>query len=121
MKEVYIVSAVRTAIGSFNGSLSSVPAGKLGGAAIKGALDRIKLDGKEVNEVLMGCVLQGNLGQAPARQAAKFAGLPDEVNCTTINKVCASGLKAVVQGAQGIRLGDAEIVVAGGMESMSNV
>lgn len=121
MKEVYIVSAVRTAIGSFNGGLSSVPAGKLGAAAIKGALDRIKLDGKEVNEVLMGCVLQGNLGQAPARQAAKFAGLPDEVHCTTVNKVCASGMKSVIFGAQSIMLGDNDVVVAGGMENMSAV
>jgi acetyl-CoA C-acetyltransferase len=121
MKEVYIVSAVRTAIGSFNGSLSTVPAGKLGAAAIKGAIDRIKLDGKEVNEVLMGCVLQGNLGQAPARQAAKFAGLPNEVHCTTVNKVCASGMKSVIFGAQSIMLGDNDVVVAGGMENMSAV
>ncbi len=121
MQEVYIVSAVRTPIGSFNGSLSTISAGRLGAAAIKGALDKIKLDGKEVNEVLMGCVLQGNLGQAPARQAAKFAGLPNEVNCTTINKVCASGMKSVALGAQSIMLGDNEIVVAGGMENMSQV
>lgn len=121
MQEVYIVSAVRTPIGSFNGSLSSVSAGRLGAAAIKGVLDKIKLDGKLVNEVLMGCVLQGNLGQAPARQAAKFAGLPNEVNCTTVNKVCASGMKSIAMAAQSIRLGDAEIVVAGGMENMSQV
>ena len=121
MQEVYIVSAVRTPIGSFNGVLSSVPAGKLGAAAIKGALDKIKLDGKEVEEVLMGCVLQANLGQAPARQAAKFAGLPNEVRCTTVNKVCASGMKAVAQATQAIKLGDASVVVAGGMENMSNV
>jgi acetyl-CoA C-acetyltransferase len=121
MQEVYIVSAVRTPIGSFNGVLSSVPAGKLGAAAIKGAVDKIKLDPKEVEEVLMGCVLQGNLGQAPARQASKFAGLPDNVHCTTVNKVCASGMKAVMQAAQSIKLGDTGVVVAGGMENMSAV
>jgi acetyl-CoA C-acetyltransferase len=121
MKEVYIVSAVRTAIGTFNGALSGINAGKLGAAAIKGALAKINLDGKEVQEVLMGCVLQANLGQAPARQAAKFAGLPDEVHCTTINKVCASGMKSVMYGAQSIMLGDADVVVAGGMENMSQV
>jgi len=119
MKEVYIVSAVRTPIGSFNGALSSVSATKLGAAAIKGALDKIKLSPGEVQQAYMGCVLQGNLGQAPARQAAKFAGLPNETQCTTINKVCASGLKSVVIGAQNIMLGDAEVVVAGGMENMS--
>ena len=90
MKEVFIVAAVRTPLGSFGGTLASVSATKLGAAAIKGALDRIQLDPKEVNEVIMGCVLQANLGQAPARQAAKFAGLPDGVACTTVNKVCAS-------------------------------
>jgi len=121
MQEVYIVSAVRTPIGSFNGSLSSVSSGKLGAAAIKGALEKIKLDGKEVDEVLMGCVMQANLGQAPARQAAKFAGLPNEVRCTTVNKVCASGMKALTQATQAIKLGDASVVVAGGMENMSNV
>lgn len=121
MKEVCIVSAVRTPLGSWGGSLKDFSATQLGAFAIKGALDRIKLDGKEVDEVLMGSVMQANLGQAPARQAAKFAGLPDEVNCTTVNKVCASGMKAIVQGAQAIMLGDAEVVVAGGMESMSNV
>lgn len=121
MKVVYIVSAVRTPIGSFGGVLSSIPATKLGAAAIKGALARIKLDPKEVNEVLMGSVLQANLGQAPARQASKFAGLPDNVSCTTINKVCASGMKAIIQGAQSIMLGDNDVVVAGGMESMSQV
>jgi acetyl-CoA C-acetyltransferase len=120
-KEVYIVSAVRTPMGSFGGSLASVPATKLGAVAIKGALTKIKLDPKEVQDVLMGCVLQANLGQAPARQAAKFAGLPDTVNCTTVNKVCASGMKAVTQGAQSILLGDADVVVAGGMENMSRV
>ncbi len=121
MKEVYIVSAVRTPIGSFGGVLSSVPAGKLGAAAIKGAVDKIKLDTKEIDEVLMGCVLQGNLGQAPARQAAKFAGLQDTVHCTTVNKVCASGMKAVMQATQSIKLGDTSVVVAGGMENMSQV
>lgn len=120
-KEVVIVAAVRTPIGSWGGSLKDFSATQLGGIAIKGALDKIGLKPALVNEVLMGSVLQANLGQAPARQAAKFAGLPDEVCCTTINKVCASGMKAVMQGAQAILLGDAEIVVAGGMESMSNV
>ncbi len=120
-KEVYIVSAVRTPMGSFGGTLAGISATKLGATAIKGALDRIKLDPSLVNEVIMGSVLQANLGQAPARQAAKFAGLPDNVNCTTVNKVCASGMKAISIGAQAILLGDAEVVVAGGMESMSSV
>jgi acetyl-CoA C-acetyltransferase len=120
-KEVYIVSAVRTAIGSFGGSLASVSATKLGAAAIQGALEKIKLDPNEVQEVLMGCVLEGNLGQAPARQAAIFAGLPSSVICTTVNKVCASGMKAIMQGVQSILLGDADVVVAGGMENMSAV
>jgi len=121
MKDVFIVSAVRTPMGSFGGSLASVSATKLGAAAIKGALDRIGLAPEEVQEVIMGCVLQANLGQAPARQAAKFAGLPNEVACTTVNKVCASGMKAVMQAAQAIALGDADVVVAGGMENMSSV
>ena len=121
MKEVYIISAVRTAIGSFGGSLKSLSATQLGAAAIKGALQNAGLNNDQVQDVLMGCVMQANLGQAPARQAAKFAGLPNEVNCTTINKVCASGMKAIAQSAQSIMLGDADIVVAGGMESMSNV
>ncbi len=121
MKEVYIVSAVRTPLGSWGGSLKDFSATQLGAVAIKGALERVGLDPKEVNEVLMGCVLQANLGQAPARQAARFAGVPDNVPCTTINKVCASGMKAVMQGAQAVLLGDADVVVAGGMESMSNV
>ncbi|MBS1652131.1 MAG: acetyl-CoA C-acyltransferase [Bacteroidetes bacterium] len=120
MKEVYIVSAVRTAIGSFGGSLAGVSATKLGAAAIKGALEKIKLDPKLVNEVYMGSVLQANLGQAPARQAAKFAGLPDTVNCTTVNKVCASGMKSIALAAQSILLGDNDVVVAGGMENMSS-
>lgn len=121
MKEVYIVSAVRTPIGSFNGALAEVPAGKLGAAAIKGAVERAGIKPEDVNEVLMGCVLQGNLGQAPARQAAKFAGLPDKVNCTTVNKVCASGMKSIMFGAQSIMLGDNDVVVAGGMENMTLV
>lgn len=121
MKEVYVVSAVRTAIGSFGGTLAGIPATKLGASAIKAANEKIKLEGKLVNEVFMGSVLQANLGQAPARQAAKFAGLPDSVNCTTVNKVCASGMKSIALGAQSIMLGDNDIVVAGGMESMSQV
>ena len=121
MKEVYIISAVRTPIGSFGGSLKSLSATQLGAAAIKGAIVKAGIKPEQVQDVLMGCVLQANLGQAPARQAAKFAGLPNEVNCTTINKVCASGMKAIAQAAQSIMLGDADIVVAGGMESMSNV
>ena len=120
-KEVYIVSAVRTPMGSFGGTLAGVSATKLGAVAIKGALDRIKLDPALVNEVFMGSVIQANLGQAPARQAAKFAGLPDYVNCTTVNKVCASGMKSISLAAQAIMLGDADIVVAGGMENMSQV
>jgi acetyl-CoA C-acetyltransferase len=121
MNEVYIVSAVRTAIGAFGGGLSGVSATKLGAEAIKGALAKINLSPAEVQEVLMGCVIQANLGQAPARQAAKFAGLPDQVICTTINKVCASGMKAVTLGAQSIMLGEHDVVVAGGMENMSQV
>jgi acetyl-CoA C-acetyltransferase len=120
MKEVYIVSAVRTPMGSFGGVFAGISATQLGAIAIKGALDKIKLDGKLVNEVFMGSVLQANLGQAPARQAAKFAGLPNEVNCTTVNKVCASGMKSIALAAQSIMLGDNDVVVAGGMESMSN-
>ncbi len=118
-KRVVIVSAVRTPIGSFMGGLSTVTAPKLGAIAIKGALDKIKLDPNLIDEVFMGNVVQAGLGQAPARQAALFAGLPDSVACTTINKVCASGMKAVMLGAQAIQCGDAEIVVAGGMENMS--
>ncbi|MFS4467758.1 acetyl-CoA C-acyltransferase [Maribacter sp. 2210JD10-5] len=119
MKEVVIVSAVRTPIGSFMGALSTVPAPKLGAVAIKGALEKIGLKPGLVNEVLMGNVVQAGTGQAPARQAAIYAGIPDTVPCTTINKVCASGMKTVMQAAQAIALGDAEIVVAGGMENMS--
>lgn len=118
-KKVVIVSAVRTPIGSFMGALSSVPATKLGAAAIKGALQKINLDPKLVDEVLMGNVVQAGNGQSPARQAALYAGLSETVACTTVNKVCASGMKAVMQGAQAIMAGDAEIVVAGGMENMS--
>lgn len=120
-KAVYIVSAVRTPIGSFGGSLKDFTATQLGGIAIKGALAKAGIDAGQVNEVLMGCVIQANTGQAPARQAAKFGGLPDSVIATTVNKVCASGMKAIAQGVQSILLGDSDIVVAGGMESMSNV
>lgn len=120
-KEVYIISAVRTPMGSFGGGLKDFPAPKLGAIAIKAALEKAGLQPNQVQDVLMGCVIQANLGQAPARQAAKYAGLPNEVNCTTVNKVCASGMKAIAQAAQSIALGDADIVVAGGMESMSNV
>ena len=118
-KKVVIVSAVRTPIGSFMGALSTVPATKLGAAAIKGALNKINLDPNKVDEVIMGNVVQAGNGQAPARQAAIYAGLSNTVPCTTVNKVCASGMKAVMQGAQAIMCGDAEIVVAGGMENMS--
>jgi acetyl-CoA C-acetyltransferase len=118
-KKVVIVSAVRTPIGSFMGALSTVTAPQLGAAAIKGALEKINLDPKLVNEVLMGNVVQAGVGQAPARQAARLAGLPDNVIATTVNKVCASGMKAVMQAAQAIQCGDAEIVIAGGMENMS--
>ena len=121
MKKVVIVSAVRTPIGSFMGALSTVPAPQLGAIAIKGALNKINLDPALVNEVYMGNVVQAGVGQAPARQAAIFAGLSNEVACTTINKVCASGMKSVMLGAQAIMCGDAEIVVAGGMENMSMI
>jgi acetyl-CoA C-acetyltransferase len=120
-KEVYIVSAVRTPIGSFGGALKDVPATRLGAAAIKAAVEKAGIQPDEVDEVLMGCVIQANLGQAPARQAARYAGLPDKVICTTVNKVCASGMKAIAQGVQSILLGDAGVVVAGGMENMSSV
>ncbi|MEL0650144.1 acetyl-CoA C-acyltransferase [Algibacter sp. TI.3.09] len=118
-KEVVIVSAARTPIGSFLGSLSTIAAPKLGAIAIKGALDKINLKPELVDEVLMGNVVQAGTGQAPARQAAIYAGIPNTVPCTTINKVCASGMKAVMQAAQSIALGDADIIVAGGMENMS--
>lgn len=118
-KRVVIVSAARTPIGSFMGGLSTVTAPKLGAAAIKGALDKIQLDPNLVDEVFMGNVIQAGLGQAPARQAALYAGLPNHVACTTVNKVCASGMKSLMLGSQAILCGDAEIVVAGGMENMS--
>ena len=119
-KEVYILSAVRTPIGSFGGSLKDISATRLGATAIKGAVERAAIKPEDVQEVYMGCVLQANLGQAPARQAAIFAGLPATVCCTTVNKVCASGMKAIMNGVQSILLGDADIVVAGGMENMSS-
>ena len=118
-KKIVIVAAVRTPIGSFMGELSSVPAPHLGAAAIKGALQKINLDPNLVDEVIMGNVVQAGVGQAPARQAALFAGLSNNVICTTVNKVCASGMKSIMMGAQAIMAGDAEIVVAGGMENMS--
>ncbi len=120
MKEVVIISALRTPMGSFGGCLRSLSATQLGAAAIKAVLLKSGLAPEKVNDVIMGCVVQSNLGQAPARQAAKFSGLPNEVNCTTVNKICASGMKAVSMAAQSIALGDADIVIAGGMESMSN-
>ncbi len=121
MKEVVIVSAVRTPIGSFMGNLSSIDAPKLGAIAIKGALEKINLNPSLVDEVLMGQVVQAGAGQAPARQAAIFAGIPNTVPCTTVNKVCSSGMKSIMQAAQSIALGDAEIIVAGGMENMSKI
>ncbi len=121
MKEVYIVSAVRTAMGSFNGKLSTVPAPKLGAAAIKGAVAASGVDAQVVQEVFMGNVLSAGMGQAPARQAGMFAGIPDSVPATTVNKVCASGMKSIMLGAQSIMLGDNDVVVAGGMENMSSV
>lgn len=121
MKEVFIVSAVRTPMGSFLGSLSTVPATKLGTVAVKGALDKIGLDPKQVQEIYMGNVLQAGEGQAPARQVAIGAGLSNETPSTTINKVCASGMKAVSMAAQAIKAGDAEVIIAGGMENMSSV
>ena len=124
VREVVIASAVRTPIGAFQGGLAALTASQLGSIAIKAALARVGKDGlsgKDVDEVLMGCVLPAGQGQAPARQASRGAGIPDEVGCVTINKVCGSGLKAVMMAAQAIRAGDAEIIVAGGMESMSNV
>jgi|TARA_B110000046_G_scaffold183881_1_gene220992 acetyl-CoA C-acetyltransferase len=120
-RDVVIVAVARTPIGSFMGSLSGIPAPKLGAIAIKGALNKIKLDPNLVDEVFMGNVVSAGLGQAPARQAAIFAGIPDTVPCTTINKVCASGMKSVILAAQTISLGDADIVIAGGMENMSSI
>src|SRR5579862_4043294 len=123
-RDVVIVSAARTPIGAFQGALAPLTAPKLGAIAIKAALERAGVDPKTVDEVafevFMGCVRQGGVGQAPARQAALFGGLPDSVPCTTVNKVCGSGLKAVISGAQAIALGDADVAVVGGMESMSN-
>ncbi len=119
--KIVIVAAARTPIGSFMGALSSVPAPHLGAAAIKGALHKINLDPNLVDEVFMGNVVQAGVGQAPARQAALFAGLSNDVVCTTVNKVCASGMKSIMMGAQAIMAGDAEIVVAGGMENMSSI
>lgn len=121
MQEVFIVSAVRTPIGSFGGSLAGVSATQLGAAAIKGALAKAGVSPDQVNEVLMGNVVSANLGQAPARQAARFAGIPDNIPCTTVNKVCASGMKCITLGAQSIMLGLNDIVVAGGMENMSQI
>ena len=118
---VYLVSAVRTPIGSFGGSLKDLSATQLGAIAIKAAVEKSGVKPDQIQEVFMGCVIQANLGQAPARQAAKFANLPDSVICTTVNKVCASGMKSIAMAAQSIMLGDNDIVVAGGMESMSNV
>ena len=120
-KDVVIVSAIRTPIGSFMGSLTSISAPKLGAIAIKGAIDKINLNPNNIDAVLMGHVVQAGTGQAPARQAAIFAGIPNTVPCTTINKVCASGMKAIQQAAQSISLGDADIIVAGGMENMSSI
>ena len=121
MKEVVIVSAVRTPMGSFGGSLSTVSATQLGATAIKGALEKINLDPNEIEEVYMGNVLQANLGQAPAKQAAIFAGISENTPCTTVNKVCASGMKAISLATQAIKCGDADVVIAGGMENMSSV
>jgi len=121
MQEVFIISAVRTPIGSFGGSLSGVSATRLGATAIRGAIEKAGVPADQVNEVIMGNVVSANLGQAPARQAARFAGLPDNIPCTTVNKVCASGMKAITFGAQSIMLGMNDIVVAGGMENMSQI
>ncbi len=121
MKKVVIASAVRTPIGSFGGKLKDITAPQLGAIAIKAAVEKAGISPQQINEIIMGCVLQANVGQAPARQASMLAGLPDNVIATTINKVCASGMKAVAMAAQSILLGDADIIVAGGMESMSNV
>src|SRR6185436_12642720 len=119
-REVYIVSAVRTPMGSFGGALKDIPATKLGAIAIKAAVEKAGITGDQVQEVYMGAVLQANVGQAPARQASRYAGLPDNVACTTVNKVGASGMKAIMMGAQSILLCDQDIVVAGGMENMSS-
>ena len=121
MKDVFIISAARTPIGSYLGSLSTLKAGELGSIAIKSAVEKAGISGEEISEVIMGCVLQAGIGQAPARQASLKAGIPVKVPCTTVNKVCGSGLKSVMLAAQAIMCGDADIVVAGGFESMSNV
>src|SRR5437879_6388213 len=119
-REVVIVGAARTPIGSFLGTLAAVPAPRLGAVAIKAALERAGVKPEDVKTVFMGQVLQGGVGQAPARQAAIYAGIPNTVPCVTVNKVCGSGLEAVIEGARVIALGEADVVVAGGMESMSN-
>jgi acetyl-CoA C-acetyltransferase len=121
MNEVYIVSAVRTPIGSFGGSLANVSATELGATAIKGVLEKSGIKPEEIDEVFMGNVISSNLGQAPARQAALFAGIPKKVPCTAINKVCSSGMKSVIFAAQTIMLGDNQAVIAGGMENMSSI
>jgi len=121
IKEVYIIAAVRTPVGSFGGVLKDVSATQLGAIAIDGAIKKAGIDVNDVDELYMGCVIQANLGQAPARQACKQSALPDKVICTTVNKVCASGMKSIAMGAAAIQLGDADVVIAGGMESMSNV
>ncbi len=121
MTEVFIVSAVRTPIGSFGGALKDVPAPMLGAVAVRAAVERSGLADRQINDLIMGCALQAGLGQAPARQVARFADLPDHVRCTTVNKVCSSGMKSVSMAAQSILLGDADVVVAGGMENMSRV
>ena len=120
MRDVYVISAVRTPIGSFGGTLKDFSAVQLGAIAIKGAIQKAGIKHELVEEVLMGSVIQANLGQAPAHQAARLAGLPDSVCSTTVNKVCASAMKAVAQGAQSIMLGDFDVVVFGGRESMCN-
>src|SRR5919206_510008 len=120
-KSVYIVSTARTPIGSFNGALASVEAPKLGAIAIKAAIERAGIEPGQIQEVFMGNVVSANIGQAPAQQASLLAGIPETVNCTTINKVCASGMKAIMLGAQSMLCGDNDIVMAGGMESMSNI
>ena len=120
MKDIVLVSACRTPIGAFRGTLSSLPAPKLGAVTVREAIDRAGLHNEDVDEVIMGNVLSAGVGQAPARQAAIFSGLPTSVQCMTVNKVCGSGLKSVMLASQAIALDDAEVVVAGGMESMSN-
>src|SRR5580704_9372772 len=120
-RQVYILGTARTPIGSFNGALAAIPATRLGSIALKAAIERSGVAPSDIEEVFMGNVLSANLGQAPANQASIYAGIPTSVPCTTVNKVCASGMKAVMFGAQNIRLGENAIIAAGGMESMSNV